>query len=122
MIEKKTRFAHPASSASTLLYPVWGSVACALTRRIFLIALADGKKFNGHADCASRFGGGSLSGELYADDIAKLCKDTVRFEYLGTGVDLSMAFFDAERNLLGFLQANGVDRVTGTGGGAGSWS
>jgi hypothetical protein len=60
-------------------------------------------------------------GEVYTDDLDRLCWDTEGFEFLVTDVDLSVAFFDSGRKLLGFLYSGTTAGFFGSGTGAGHW-
>ena len=103
-------------------YPATGSVASLIFYLRFQVNVTNGKSFNGDAGGLSSPGGGALFGDVYTDDIDRLYRDTVSFEFQGTPVYLSILFFDGNSNLLGHFQAGAVSTVTGIGGGTGKWS
>lgn len=108
--------------ATTSSYPANGEVASMVFYLKFGVDITGGKTFRGDAGGLSTPGGGALFGDVYTDDIDRLYRDTVSFEFQGTPVYLSILFFDSNSNLLGNFQAGALSTVTGTGGGSGSWS
>tara|TARA_R110002020_G_scaffold187119_6_gene385263 strand:+ start:2067 stop:2504 length:438 start_codon:yes stop_codon:yes gene_type:complete len=110
-----------ALMSSTKSYPATGSVASLIFYLKFQVNITDGKSFNGHAGGASSPGGGALFGDVYTDDLDRLYRDTVSFEFQATPVYLSVLFFDSHSKLLGHFQSGAVSIVTGIGGGKGSW-
>lgn len=110
-----------ALMTATKSYPANGSVASMIFYLKFQVNITDGKSFNGDAGGISSAGGGALMGDVYTDDLDRLYRDTVSFEFQGTPVYLSILFFDSHSKLLGHFQSGAVSTVTGTGGGKGSW-
>lgn len=108
--------------STTTSYPAKGSVASFIFYLQFQVTVTGGKTFNGKAGGVSSPGGGALFGDVYTDDINKLYRDTVSFEFQSTPVYLSILFFDGHSNLLGHFQSGAVSTVAGIGGGSGSWS
>ena len=86
------------------------------------VEIYDGKKFGGNAGGLGSLGGGALMGDVYMDDLDKLYKNTVSFEYNATPVYTNVNFFDSDSNLLGHFQAGAVSVCSGIGDGTGSWS
>lgn len=111
-----------ALTATDTSYAANGSVASFIFYLEFGVNVTGGKSFRGKAGGVSSPGGGALFGDVYTDDIDRLYRDTVSFEFQGTPVYLSILFFDNNSNLLGHFQAGAVSTVTGVGGGSGSWS
>ncbi len=112
-----------ALTATTTAYPANGSVASMIFYLKFQVTVKNGgKTFDGNAGGVSSPGGGALFGDVYTDDINRLYRDTVKFEFQGTPVYLSILFFDKSNHLLGHFQAGAVSTVLGIGGGKGSWS
>jgi hypothetical protein len=107
---------------STPSYPATGSVASFIFYLQFVIEIKNGKRFDGKAGGLSTPGGGALYGDVYTDDLERLYRDTVSFEFQGTPVYLSILFFDGNSNLLGHFQGGALSTVTGVGGGSGRWS
>ncbi|MCG6658011.1 VapA/VapB family virulence-associated protein [Halomonas campisalis] len=103
-------------------YGATGSVASLIFYLQFQVNITDGKTFDGHAGGASSPGGGALFGHVYTNDLDRLYRDTVSFEFQSTPVYLSVLFFDRHSKLLGHFQSGAVSIVTGIGGGKGSWS
>ena len=118
---KKIDAAVSTLAAATVVYPAQSSVVGAFSHQRFQFSIDGGKAFNGHAGSIANFGARALCEDVYTDDIGKLYRDTARFEFLGTDIDLGVVFFDSDRRLLGHLQAGAVAIVSGTGGGAGHW-
>ncbi len=113
--------ASQALLASQKAYPANGSVASLIFYLKFQVNITDGKTFDGNAGGASSPGGGALFGHVYTDDLERLYRDTVSFEFQSTPVYLSILFFDSHSKLLGHFQSGAVSIVTGVGGGKGSW-
>lgn len=67
--------------SSTKSYPATGSVASLIFYLKFQVNITDGKSFNGDAGGASSPGGGALFGDVYTDDLDRLYRDTVSFEF-----------------------------------------
>ncbi len=111
-----------AITAADTSFPANGSVASFIFYLQFQVNVTGGKSFNGKAGGVSSPGGGALIGDLYTDDIDRLYRDTVSFEFQATPVYTSLLFFDSDSNLLGHFQAGAVSTVAGVGGGSGSWS
>ena len=111
------------NSVTQASYPATGSVASLIFYMKFQVQIKNGgKTFNGHAGSIGSPGGGALIGDVYTDDINRLYRDTVSFEFQATPVYLSILYFDGSSNLLGHFQAGAVSTVGGVGGGSGSWS
>jgi len=111
-----------ANTAATTAYPANGSVASLIFYMKLQVSVKGGKTFNGHAGSLGTPGGGALFGDVYTNDINRLYRDTVSFEFQGTPVYLSILFFDGNSRLLGHFQSGAVSTVIGAGGGSGSWS
>lgn len=111
-----------ALQSFTNQYGAKGNIVSFVFYQQFRVYLDNGKEFEGHAGGVSTPGAGACFGHVYTDDIDRLYRDTVSFEYQSTPVYLSVLFFDAHSNLLGHFQAGAVSVVTGIGGGKGSWS
>ncbi len=103
-------------------YSANGSVASFIFYLQFQVRVSGGKSFNGKAGGVTSPGGGALIGDVYTDDIDRLYRDTVSFEFQATSVYTSLLFFDSSSNLLGHFQSGSVSTVNGVGGGSGSWS
>lgn len=103
-------------------YPANGSVASFIFYFVFQVTVKSGKQFNGKGGGISTPGGGALFGDVYTDDIERLYRDTVSFQFNCTPVYTNLNFFDKHSNFLGSFQSGSVSTVTGTGGGNGSWS
>lgn len=110
-----------ALSATTARYPATGSVASLIFYLQFQCTIKGGKTFDGKAGGVSTPGGGALIGDVYTDNLDRLYRDTVSFEFQATPVYTSLLFFDRNSNLLGHFQAGAVSIVAGVGGGSGSW-
>lgn len=102
-------------------YPVTGSVASRIFYLQFQLDVADGMTFDGDAGGAASPGGDALSGRLYTEDLERLYRDTVSFEYQSMPIYLSILFFDRNNTLLGHFMSGAVSIVTDIGGGKGSW-
>ncbi|OUE40933.1 MULTISPECIES: VapA/VapB family virulence-associated protein [Halomonadaceae] len=108
--------------ASETAYPANGSVASLIFYLKFQVNITNGgKTFDGNAGGASSPGGGALFGHVYTNDLERLYRDTVSFEFQGTPVYLSILFFDSHSKLLGHFQSGAVSTVIGVGGGKGKW-
>ncbi|AMD01606.1 VapA/VapB family virulence-associated protein [Halomonas chromatireducens] len=107
--------------ASRKSYPAKGSLASLIFYLKFQLNITDGKSFDGHAGSASSPGGGTFFGHVYTDDLERLYRDTVSFEFQATPVYLSILYFDSHSKLLGHFQTGAVSIVTGVGGGKGKW-
>jgi Rhodococcus equi virulence-associated protein len=99
-----------------------GNVISAIFYLEFRVFVSGGKNFFGRGGGLSFPGAGQLLGDVYTDDLDRLYRDTVSFQFNATPVYLSILFFDNQTNLLGHYQAGAVSIVTGIGGGTGSWS
>lgn len=110
-----------ALMTATKSYPATGSVASLIFYLKFQVNITDGKSFNGNAGGISSAGGGALKGDVYTDDLDRLYRDTVSFEFQSTPAYLSILFFDGHSKLLGHFQSIALSTVTGVGGGSGSW-
>jgi hypothetical protein len=88
----------------------------------FQIVLEGGKTFNGKVGDIASPAGGSLVGDLYTNDLDRLYRDTVNFEFQSTSVYTSLVFFDGKGILLGHFQAGPLSSIAGMGTGSGSWS
>ncbi|HEY0603384.1 MAG TPA: VapA/VapB family virulence-associated protein [Herpetosiphonaceae bacterium] len=120
--QEKIDAAVTALKATTAKYAATGSVASLIFYLKFQVSIKGGKTFNGNAGGASSPGGGALFGDVYTDDLDRLYRDTVSFEFNATPVYLSILFFDGNSNLLGHFQSGAVSTVLGIGGGKGEWS
>ncbi|HEY0737665.1 MAG TPA: VapA/VapB family virulence-associated protein [Herpetosiphonaceae bacterium] len=120
--QEKIDAAVTALKATTAKYPATGSVASLIFYLKFQVNITGGKTFDGNAGGASSPGGGALFGDVYTDDINRLYRDTVSFEFNATPVYLSILFFDGNSNLLGHFQSGALSTVLGIGGGKGEWS
>lgn len=120
--QDKIDAATAALKATTTKYAATGSVASLIFYLKFQVNITGGKSFNGNAGGASSPGGGALFGDVYTDDLNRLYRDTVSFEFNATPVYLSILFFDGNSNLLGHFQSGAISTVLGIGGGKGEWS
>lgn len=120
--QEKIDAATAAIKATTSKYGASGSVASMVFYLKFQVNVNGGKSFNGNAGGLSSPGGGALFGDVYTDDINRLYRDTVSFEFNATPVYLSILFFDGNSNLLGHFQSGAISTVLGIGGGKGEWS
>ncbi|MBD3895019.1 VapA/VapB family virulence-associated protein [Halomonas sp. ML-15] len=102
-------------------YYATGNVASMVFYLKFQVSIDKGKTFDGDAGGVSSAGGGALIGEVYTNDLDRLYRDTVSFEFQATPVYLSILFFDSHSKLLGHFQSGAVSTVFGIGGGEGSW-
>jgi hypothetical protein len=120
--QDKIDAATAALKATTTKYAATGSVASLIFYLKFQVNITGGKTFDGNAGGASSPGGGALFGDVYTDDLNRLYRDTVSFEFNATPVYLSILFFDGNSNLLGHFQSGAISTVLGIGGGKGEWS
>ena len=81
-----------------------------------------GKSFEGNGGGIAGIGGGALIGDVYTDDLDRLYRDTVSFEYNSAFAYTSVLFFDKNSQLLGHFQSGSVSTLAGVGGGQGKWS
>ena len=102
-------------------YSTGGSVLCAVFYWRIWLTLR-GTNFYGNAGGIGGLGGGSTNGDIYTDDINKLFRETVSFQFNSAFVYLNVNFFNAHSQLLGNYQGGGVGICGGTGGGSGYWS
>lgn len=107
---------------TTTSYPATGSVASFVFYLQFMVTVTGGKRFDGKAGGLTTPGGGALFGDVYTDDVNRLYRDTVSFQFNATPVYTNLNFFDSNSNFLGSFQSGSVSTVLGTGGGSGSWS
>lgn len=114
--------AETAILSTQTAYPANGSVASFIFYFVFQVSVKGGKQFNGKGGGISSPGGGALFGDIYTDDINRLYRDTVSFQFNCTPVFTNLNFFDKHSNFLGSFQSGSVSTVAGTGGGSGSWS
>lgn len=121
MEPEKLNAALGALAATTARYPATGNVASLIFYLQFQCSIKGGKTFDGKAGGVAFPGGGALFGDVYTDDLERLYRDTVSFEFQATPVYTSLLFFDGHSRLLGHFQAGAVSIVTGIGGGTGSW-
>lgn len=103
-------------------YNANGSVASMIFYLKFQVNIDNGKSFNGNAGGVSSLGGGALIGDVYTDDIDRLYRDTVSFEFNCTPVYTSLLFFDQHSRLLGHFQSGSISTVAGVGGGSDEWA
>ena len=108
--------------ATSTKYSANGSVASMIFYLRYRVDVSSGKTFEGQAGGISSPGGGALYGDIYTDDINRLYRDTVSFQFNATPVYTNLNFFDSHSNFLGSFQSGSVSTVLGTGGGKGSWS
>lgn len=118
---EKLNAALGALTATTNRYPANGSVASFIFYLQFQCTIKGGKTFDGKAGGVSSPGGGALIGDVYTDDLDRLYRDTVSFQFNATPVYTSLLFFDGNSRLLGHFQAGAVSTVAGVGGGSGRW-
>lgn len=124
MEEEHIRSIVNSLSTTQTSYPANGSVASLIFYLRFSVTVnvqGNSKTFTGNAGGISSPGGGALMGDVYTDDLDRLYRETVSFEFQATPVYTSLLFFDGNGNLLGHFQAGAVSIVTGVGGGSGSW-
>jgi len=108
--------------STTNAYHATGSVVSMIFYLQFQVNIDNGKSFNGKAGGISSPGGGALIGDVYTDDLERLYRDTVSFEFNCTPVYTSLIFFDSHSNCLGSYQSGSISTVAGVGGGSGKWS
>lgn len=109
------------TAATTAAHFTTGSVHSFIFYLCFEVQIQKGKSFNGNAGGLAFPGEGMLMGNVYTDDLDKLYRETVSFEFQATPVYTSLLFFNDKSILLGHFQAGSVSLVTGVGGGTGSW-
>ncbi|GII99775.1 virulence-associated protein [Sediminihabitans luteus] len=107
---------------ATASYPATGSVASLVFWIRVSIDVTGGKSFVGNAGGIAVPGGGGFWGDVYTDDLDRLYRDTVSFQFNTTPVYFNVNFFDSSSTFLGSLQAGAFGTSTGTGGGSGSWA
>lgn len=100
---------------------VQGSVASAIFYFRFQVAVPGGKTFNGNAGGLSSPGGGGFWGDIYSNDLERLYRETVSFQFNATPAYLNINFFSSNHECLGSMHAGSVSIVSGVGGGSGSW-
>lgn len=103
-------------------YNANGSVASMIFYLKFQVNIDNGKSFNGNAGGVSNPGGGALIGDVYTNDLNRLYRDTVSFEFNCTPVYTSLLFFDQHSHLLGHFQSGSISTIAGIGGGSGKWA
>jgi hypothetical protein len=109
--------------ATRTSYPATGTVVGLIFYyRITVDITGTQHQFVGNAGGVGGLGGGGFWGDVYTDDIERLYRDTVSFQFNATPVYFNVNFFDGSSNLLGNLQAGGLAVLLGTGGGSGGWS
>ncbi|MEX5411051.1 VapA/VapB family virulence-associated protein [Atlantibacter hermannii] len=99
-----------------------GSIASFIFYLRFQVTVSGGKTFNGEAGGLSSPGGGGFWGDIYTNDLGKLYRETVSFQFNATPVYLNINFFNKNHECLGSMHAGSVSIVSGVGGGSGSWS
>nr|ARM37711.1 virulence associated protein A [Prescottella equi] len=102
-------------------YDVHGDVNSAVVYQRFHVFGPEGKVFDGDAGGLTLPGAGAFWGTLFTNDLQRLYKDTVSFQYNAGGPYLNINFFDSSGSFLGHIQSGGVSTVVGVGGGSGSW-
>jgi hypothetical protein len=81
-----------------------------------------GKTFNGKSGGLAGPGGGVAFGDLYADSLDNVYRNTQTFMFTSVGgVYITVQFFDQNHTCIGTFQAGGIGTVAGIGGGTGSW-
>ncbi|MHA7135615.1 VapA/VapB family virulence-associated protein [Oerskovia turbata] len=104
-------------------YPANGTaVGMIFYYRLTVDIPASNKQFVGNAGGIGGLGGGGFWGDVYTDDLDRLFRTTVSFQFNATPVYLNVNFFDGSSNLLGNFQSGGIAVLVGTGGGSGGWS
>lgn len=86
----------------------------------FEINVDNGKTFY-TTDFAGFASGGVSFGDIYTDDLNRLYRDTVSFEFTNTTIYLSIVFLDRNSSNLGTFQCGSFSPVTGVGTGFGTW-
>jgi len=107
---------------ATSSYSATGSIASTVFYAYVNVKVAGGKNFTGNAGGLFSPGGGALFGDIYTADLARLYRDTTRFQVNTFSAYADVNFYDSEWNFLGSFQSGGVSTVVGTGAGTGSWS
>jgi hypothetical protein len=87
----------------------------------FEVNIDNGKTFYATDFDSLASGGGVFFGEIYTDDLNRLYRDTVSFEFKNTAIYLGLTFFDRDSNNLGTFQCGSFSSVTGAGVGLGTW-
>lgn len=87
-----------------------------------VVSAQDKKNFSGKGGGASTPGSNTVFGDIYTDDLDRLFKKTVSFEFNAATAYFSVLFFDGSSNLLGHFQSGALGFMFGMGGGSGSWT
>jgi hypothetical protein len=87
----------------------------------FEVNIDNGKSFYATDLYSLVFGGGVFFGDVYTDDLNRLYRDTVSFEFKNTAIYLSLIFFDRNSNHLGTFQCGAFSSVSCVGVGLGTW-
>ena len=119
--EKANTVANSILSTQTA-YPAKGTILGAIFYTRITVNVDGGKGCVCNGGGLSGIGGGALIGDIYTDDINRLYRDTVSFEFNAAFAYTSVLFFDKNSNLLGSFQSGSVSTIAGVGGGSCSWS
>ncbi len=115
-------FATEATAEQGYTYSVHGLVtSLAVYQHFSLTVEDDGKTFTGDSGGISVPGVAVLKGTLFTEDLQRLYKDTVSFQYNAVGPYMNINFFDSHSTLLGHVQSGSIGTLTGIGGGTGGW-
>jgi hypothetical protein len=68
------------------------------------------------------FSQGRAEGLVFTNDIERLYRETVSFQFAFTPASVSVVFFDGANTVLGTFQGGPAPFFSGVGGGGGSWS
>ncbi len=103
-------------------YPTKGTVASRVFYLHFQVQTEGGKMFNGRLPDISSPAGGTMEGDLYTNNIDRLYRDTVDFEFQSNSIYTSLLFFDYRGHLLGHFKGSPLLSHGGIGVGTGKWS
>lgn len=119
--EKANAVANSIKAAETK-YPAKGTILGVLFYTRITVNIDGGKGCVCNGGGFSGIGGGALFGDVYTDDINRLYRDTVSFEFNAAAAYTSVIFFDKDSNRLGHYQSGSLSTIIGIGGGSCSWS
>jgi Rhodococcus equi virulence-associated protein len=119
--DDKVEAAVTAWDASTKHFATGDIVSFIFYQKVH-VHIQGGKHFEGNAGGLASPGGGSLVGDVYADDLETLYRDTIAFSFYASPLYVTVEFWDGNSKLLGHYQAGGLSSVGGPGGGTGGWS
>ncbi|MFF3063417.1 VapA/VapB family virulence-associated protein [Oerskovia sp. NPDC057915] len=102
-------------------YPATCRVVNGIFFAVLEVSITGGKTFRSTIGGIG-IGGGEASGTVFTDDIERLYRSTVSFQFNATPVYFNVNFFDGGPNLVGNGLFGTVLASLGTGGGTGTWS